>query len=113
MSALAWWLIPVVATLIAFAWIRWRNRTRPPADAHQAMADMARFKEAMERPNPARSHLGIAASGDADRAGTDGATAQRGMGEDEPSARGTSEPAQHVESTSEKRDPSGPREDRR
>lgn len=53
MSALAWWLIPLAATVLALAWAAWRSRPRRPADAHVAMEDMARFKQAMERPMPA------------------------------------------------------------
>lgn len=53
MSALAWWLIPLAATVLALVWAAWRSRPRRPADAHVAMEDMARFKQAMERPMPA------------------------------------------------------------
>lgn len=64
MSALAWWLIPLAATIVAVAWAAWRSRPRRPADAHVAMQDMARFRQAMERPMPA---------GPSGRAGTFGA----------------------------------------
>ena len=94
MSALAWWLIPLGATLIALAWVGWRNRTRPPADAHHAMADMARFREAMERPNPMGTTL-------------------PGPGDHDPDSAGTSSPTAGVESASDIRDPAGPGEDRR
>jgi hypothetical protein len=52
-SALAWWLIPLAATVLAVVWAAWRSRPRRPADAHVAMEDMARFRQAMERPMPA------------------------------------------------------------
>ena len=52
MSVLLWWLIPVVATLIALAWVALRNRPSRPADAAQGMADMERFREAMAKPLP-------------------------------------------------------------
>jgi hypothetical protein len=67
-SALAWWLIPLAATVLALLWADWRSRPRRPADAHVAMEDMARFKQAMERPLPAgqrrrRSGRGSATGG--------------------------------------------------
>ncbi len=49
MQALAWWLIPVTATLLAIAWVMWRNRPRRPADAHHTLAAHQKFTEALER----------------------------------------------------------------
>jgi len=51
-SVLLWWLIPVIATLIALAWVALRNRPSRPADAAQGMAEMERFREAMAKPLP-------------------------------------------------------------
>jgi hypothetical protein len=53
MSALLWWLIPLVATLIALAWAAMRSRPRRAADTHETVGDMARFRAAMRRPLPA------------------------------------------------------------
>lgn len=53
MSALLWWLIPLVATLIALAWAAARSRPRRAADTHETVGDMARFRAAMRKPMPA------------------------------------------------------------
>lgn len=49
MEALAWWLIPITATLLAVAWVTWINRPRKPADAHSTLAAHRRFTAALER----------------------------------------------------------------
>ncbi len=49
MEALAWWLIPITATLLAVVWVTWRNRPRRPADAHETLAAHQRFTAALER----------------------------------------------------------------
>jgi hypothetical protein len=48
-EALAWWLIPITATLLAVIWVTWRNRPRRPADAHETLAAHRRFTAALER----------------------------------------------------------------
>jgi len=48
-QALAWWLIPIVATLLAVVWVTWANRPRRPADAHDSLAAHRRFTEALAR----------------------------------------------------------------
>ena len=64
MEALAWWLIPITATLLAVGWVTWRNRPRRPADAHETLAAHRRFTAALERsenreiPSPAASAKG-------------------------------------------------------
>jgi hypothetical protein len=48
-SALAWWLVPAVATILAVLWVSWHTRTRPPQNTHDALAARERFRQAMER----------------------------------------------------------------
>jgi hypothetical protein len=48
MGALAWWIIPLVAGLLAWVWVRWSGRTRTTADS-DSLAGYQRFREAMER----------------------------------------------------------------
>lgn len=52
MSALAWWLIPLGATLLALVWAAMRSRPRRAVDPHSSIADMDRFRAAMGRPLP-------------------------------------------------------------
>lgn len=49
MAALAWWLIPITATLLAIGWVTWMNRPRRPADAHDTLAAHQRFTAALQR----------------------------------------------------------------
>lgn len=49
MQAMAWWLIPITATLLAVVWVTWINRPRKPADAHETLAAHKRFTAALER----------------------------------------------------------------
>ncbi len=70
MSALAWWLIPLAATVLALLWAAWRSRPRRPADAHVAMEDRARFKQAMERPLPVSQRRDAGADGGASAGGS-------------------------------------------
>lgn len=51
-SALAWWLIPIVATVLAIAWAAWRARPERPTEAHDGMESLRRFQSAMEKPLP-------------------------------------------------------------
>ena len=51
-SALLWWLIPLVATLLALAWAASRNRPRRSVGTHESLGDMARFRAAMRKPMP-------------------------------------------------------------
>jgi hypothetical protein len=50
MEAMAWWLIPIVATLLAVAWVTWRARPPRRADAHESLAAHRRFTEALSPP---------------------------------------------------------------
>lgn len=52
MSALAWWLIPIAATVIAIAWAALRSRPEPPIEAEEGMEQLRRMQEAMRRPLP-------------------------------------------------------------
>lgn len=52
LDILAWLLVPLAVTVLAVLWARWRARPRGPADAHEGMADMLRFREAMAKPLP-------------------------------------------------------------
>lgn len=49
MSALAWLAIPVVALVLAVAWVAWASRERPRADTHETVLAHERFKAAFER----------------------------------------------------------------
>ncbi|GGO85718.1 hypothetical protein [Wenjunlia tyrosinilytica] len=46
MAALAWLIIPVVATLLAAAWGAWAARNRSTGDA-RSLAGFDRFREVM------------------------------------------------------------------
>ena len=50
MEAMAWWLIPIVATLLAVAWVTWRARPPRRADPHESLAAHRRFTEALSPP---------------------------------------------------------------
>ena len=52
MSALAWLAIPVVALVLAIAWVAWAGRERPRADTHDTVLAHERFKAAFERTSP-------------------------------------------------------------
>lgn len=52
MQVLAWLLIPLVATVLGIAWVVWRSREPKPVDPEQGMEEMARFRQAMEKPLP-------------------------------------------------------------
>jgi hypothetical protein len=51
-SALAWWLIPLVATALAAAFLALRSRPDKPTTAEDSMERLRRMQEAMERPMP-------------------------------------------------------------
>ncbi len=51
---LAWLLVPLAVTLVALAFVAWRARPKGPADAHDGVAGMARFRDAMSKPLPER-----------------------------------------------------------
>ena len=59
MSALAWWLIPLVATILAVLFVMLRSRPAKPTTAEDSMARLKRMQEAMERPMPAGGNVRI------------------------------------------------------
>lgn len=52
MEILGWLLIPLVGLVLGLLWMMWRGREPKPVDAAQGMEEMARFREAMEKPLP-------------------------------------------------------------
>lgn len=48
MSAIAWWLIPLVATLLAIMWASWATRQRTPR-LHDSSENYERFQAALGR----------------------------------------------------------------
>jgi hypothetical protein len=52
MEVLGWLLIPVVALVLGLLYVAWRGREPKPVDAEQGMEELARFREAMEKPLP-------------------------------------------------------------
>jgi len=52
MEVLGWLLIPLVGLLLGVLWMIWRSRDPKPVDAQQGMDEMARFRQAMEKPMP-------------------------------------------------------------
>lgn len=52
MSALVWWLIPIVATVLAVLFVMLRSRPAKPTTTEDAMEGLRRMQEAMERPLP-------------------------------------------------------------
>ena len=52
MSALAWWLIPLGATVLAVLAVTLRSRPSRPTTAEDSMARLRRMQQAMERPMP-------------------------------------------------------------
>jgi cytochrome c-type biogenesis protein CcmH/NrfF len=51
-SALAWWLIPVGATVLAVLAVTLRSRPSRPTTTEDSMARLQRMQQAMERPMP-------------------------------------------------------------
>jgi len=52
MSAIFWWVIPLVATIAAIVYVTWRGRPKPPEDTHEAMEARERFRRAIESDTP-------------------------------------------------------------
>ncbi|CAB4758506.1 MAG: hypothetical protein F2701_06895 [Actinobacteria bacterium] len=57
MSNLAWWLIPIGATILAVAWAALRSRPAKPTQAADAMENLRRLNDAMERPMPKQNPI--------------------------------------------------------
>jgi hypothetical protein len=47
MSAIAWWGIPIGATLLAMLWVTWRSRPRHPPGTRESVEEYARFRAAL------------------------------------------------------------------
>jgi hypothetical protein len=58
-SALAWWLIPLVATVLAVLFVMLRSRPAKPTTAEDSMQRLRRMQEAMERPMPSSGNVRI------------------------------------------------------
>jgi hypothetical protein len=48
MSSLVWLTIPLVALLLATAWVAWASRPRPRADTHETVEAHRRFRAAFD-----------------------------------------------------------------
>ena len=59
MSALAWWLIPLVATVLAVLFVMLRSRPAKPTTAEDSMERLRRMQEAMDRPLPSTGNARI------------------------------------------------------
>ena len=64
MSALAWWLIPLGATVLAVLFVMFRSRPAKPSTAEDSMARLRRMQEAMERPLPSGGNARIVEPGE-------------------------------------------------
>jgi hypothetical protein len=58
-SALAWWLIPLAATVLAVLFVTLRNRPAKPTTAEDSMERLRRMQEAMERPMPSSGNFRV------------------------------------------------------
>ncbi len=59
MSALAWWLIPLGATVLAVLFVMLRSRPAKPTTAEDSMERLRRMQQAMERPMPSGGNARI------------------------------------------------------
>lgn len=59
MSALAWWLIPLGATVLAVLFVMLRSRPAKPTTAEDAMERLRRMQEAMDRPMPSGGNFRV------------------------------------------------------
>jgi len=62
-SALAWWLIPLAATVLAVLFVMMRSRPEKPTTTEDSMLRLRRMQEAMERPMPASGNARIVEPG--------------------------------------------------
>ena len=72
MQAMAWWLVPITATLLAIAWVTWSARPRRPADPHDTLAAHRRFTEALSPATSDDSEIESRAANEPDAASADG-----------------------------------------
>ncbi|MCX8527355.1 MAG: hypothetical protein ORN20_04365 [Candidatus Nanopelagicales bacterium] len=52
MSALAWWLIPIGATIVAIVIVVVRNRPSRPIPTSEGLSSMRAMRRAIEKPLP-------------------------------------------------------------
>lgn len=52
LDILAWLIVPLAVTVLAFAVVRFLARTKGPANPHESVAERERFRQAMARPLP-------------------------------------------------------------
>ena len=64
MSALAWWLIPVGATVLAVLFVMLRSRPSKPSTAEDSMQRLKRMQEAMDRPMPSSGNTRVIQPGE-------------------------------------------------
>jgi hypothetical protein len=76
-QAMAWWLVPITATLLAIAWVTWSARPRRPADPHDTLAAHRRFTEALSPATPKDTDVGSRAANEADAAASSDIREQR------------------------------------
>lgn len=57
MSAIAWWILPIVATLVAIVWVSWAAR-RGPANGSDSPENYERFRAAMAKRPTSRPSAG-------------------------------------------------------
>ncbi|MGB3676024.1 MAG: hypothetical protein WA988_16455 [Candidatus Nanopelagicales bacterium] len=56
MSVLAWWLLPILATLGAILWLCWQSRTGAGEPGQtRSTKELDRMRKAMEKPLPAKA----------------------------------------------------------
>jgi hypothetical protein len=67
-QAMAWWLVPITATLLAVAWVTWSARPRRPADPHDTLAAHRRFTEALSPTTPDGTEVETRTENDPDAA---------------------------------------------
>jgi hypothetical protein len=49
MGVLVWWIIPLIAGVLAALWAAWSARTPRPGGDRESLATYERFRAAMER----------------------------------------------------------------
>ena len=46
-QVIAWWAIPLLATVLAIGWVSWSNRSRARPEAYDTVDDYRRFRSAL------------------------------------------------------------------
>ena len=56
MNVLLWWLLPILATLCAIAWLWWQGRTGAEEPGQvRSTKELERMRKAMEKPLPRKA----------------------------------------------------------